>query len=69
MIGDFINNYEIDEIIDEGGMSTVYLGLHNTLERKAARKMLNPVLSTKPQYRTRVRNESNLISKYNNIVT
>jgi len=44
MVGEFINNYEIDEIIDEGGMSTVYVGIHKYLNRKAAVKMLNPIL-------------------------
>ncbi len=65
MIGEFVNNYEIDEIIDEGGMATVYLGIHNFLERKVAIKMLNPVLSKKPQYKKRFKNEANILAKFN----
>ncbi len=71
MIGQFVNNYEIDEIIDEGGMSTVYLGIHKYLKKKVAVKMLNPVLQKNPQYKKRFLNEAKLLSKLNhpNIVT
>ena len=71
MVGEYINNYEIDEIIDEGGMSTVYLGIHKTLRRKVAVKMLNPILKKNPQYKKRFINEAKLLSKLNhpNIIT
>lgn len=71
MVGEFINNYEIDEIIDEGGMSTVYIGIHKYLKRKAAVKMLNPILEKNPQYKKRFINEAKLLSKLNhpNIIT
>ncbi|MCF6185035.1 MAG: serine/threonine protein kinase, partial [Bacteroidales bacterium] len=71
MIGKYLNNYEIDEIIEEGGMSTVYLGIHKYLKNKAAIKMLNPILKKNPQYKTRFFNEAKLLSRLNhpNIVT
>jgi len=71
MVGKFINNYEIDEIIDEGGMSTVYLGIHKYLKKKVAIKMLNPVLQKNPLYKKRFLNEAKLLSKLNhpNIIT
>jgi len=71
MVGEYINNYEIDEILDEGGMSTVYLGIHKYLKKKAAIKMLNPVLQKNPQYKTRFFNEAKLLSRLNhpNIIT
>ena len=71
MVGEFINNYEIDEIIDEGGMSTVYIGIHKYLKRKAAVKMLNPILEKNPQYKKRFINEAKLLSRLNhpNIIT
>ncbi len=71
MVGEFVNNYEIDEIIDEGGMSTVYIGIHKYLKRKAAVKMLNPILKKNPQYKKRFINEAKLLSKLNhpNIIT
>jgi tRNA A-37 threonylcarbamoyl transferase component Bud32 len=71
MVGKYINNYLIDEIIDEGGMSIVYLGIHRDLKRKAAIKMLNPVLCKNPQYKKRFLNEARLLSRLNhqNIIT
>ncbi len=71
MIGEFINNYEIDEIIDQGGMSVVYLGIHNLLGRKAAVKVLNPLLMQKPQLRKRFKTEAKILSQlqHPNIVT
>jgi tRNA A-37 threonylcarbamoyl transferase component Bud32 len=71
MVGKFINNYQIDEIIDEGGMSIVYMGIHKELKRKVAIKMLNPVLSKNPQYKKRFLNEARLLSRLNhqNIIT
>ena len=65
MIGKYINNYEIDEIIDHGGMATVYLGIHKKLNRKVAIKMLNPILEKKPLYKKRFINEAKLLSKLN----
>ena len=47
MIGSIIENYEIDELIDEGGMGSIYLGVHKFLPRKAAIKALNPLLKSK----------------------
>ncbi|RLD52748.1 MAG: hypothetical protein DRI94_02170 [Bacteroidetes bacterium] len=71
MIGEVLNNYEIDEIIDEGGMSTVYLGIHKYLKKKVAVKMLNPLLQKNPLYKKRFLNEAKLLSRLNhpNIIT
>ncbi len=71
MVGKYIQNYQIDEIIDEGGMSIVYLGVHKELKRKVAIKMLNPVLSKNPMYKKRFLNEAKLLSRLNhqNIIT
>jgi len=65
MVGEYINDYEIDEIIDEGGMATVYIGIHKVLKRKVAIKMLNPILEKNPQYKKRFINEAKLLSKLN----
>ncbi len=63
MIGSIIANYEIDELIDEGGMGSIYLGLHKFLPRKAAIKVLNPLLSSKPEIIERFRNEALILSQ------
>ncbi len=63
MIGSIIENYEIDELIDEGGMGSIYLGLHKFLPRKAAIKALNPLLTSKPEIIERFRNEALILSQ------
>ncbi len=63
MIGSIIENYEIDELIDEGGMGSIYLGLHKFLPRKAAIKALNPLLISKPEIIERFRNEALILSQ------
>jgi len=63
MIGSTVGYYEIDELIDEGGMGSIYLGIHKFLSRKAAIKVLNPLLKTKPDIIDRFRNEAMVLSK------
>lgn len=65
MVGKYINDYEIDEIIDEGGMSTVYLGIHKQLKRKAAIKMLHPNLAKNPENRKRFKQEALTLARLN----
>ncbi len=71
MIGKYILNYQIDEIIERGGMSTVYLGIHKYLKRKVAIKHLSPNLATNPENRKRFKNEALQLASFNhpNIVT
>jgi len=63
MIGKYVNSYEVDEIIESGGMSTVYLGIHKDIGYKVAIKALNPLLQKKPNYIERFRNEALLLSQ------
>ncbi len=71
MIGATILNYEINELIDEGGMGSIYLGQHKYLNRQVAIKDLNPLLRNKPEIIERFRNEAQILSQLNhpNIVT
>ncbi len=71
MIGATILNYEIHELIDEGGMGSIYLGQHKYLNRQVAIKDLNPLLRNKPEIIERFRNEAQILSQLNhpNIVT
>ena len=64
MIGKYVQNYEIDEIIEKGGMSVVYLGVHKDLKRKVAIKHLYPNLATKPENRKRFKNEAIRLSAF-----
>jgi serine/threonine protein kinase len=63
MIGTVVQNYEIDELIDEGGMGSIYLGVHKFLKREVAIKDLNPLLRNKPEIIERFRNEALILSQ------
>ena len=63
MIGTIVQNYEIDELIDEGGMGSIYLGVHQFLKREVAIKDLNPLLRNKPEIIERFRNEALILSQ------
>lgn len=71
MIGKYVLNYMVDEIIERGGMSTVYLGVHKYLKRKVAIKHLAPDLAAKPENRKRFKNEAAQLAAFShpNIVT
>lgn len=63
MIGTLVGNYEVKEMIGDGGMGTVYLGEHSTLGRKVAIKMLHSQFARNENIRARFRNEANTLSK------
>ena len=65
MIGTIVQNYEIDELIDEGGMGSIYLGVHQFLKREVAIKDLNPLLRNKPEIIERFRNSKIWTNKGN----
>jgi serine/threonine protein kinase len=71
MIGEKIINYRIISLIGEGGMGSVYLGKHETLDRNVAIKVLLPEFARNPEIRERFINEAKTLSKLNhqNIVT
>ena len=62
MIGKKILNYKIESVLGEGGMGTVYLGIHSQLGRKVAIKMLHPNLSKHAQLRERFKNEASALA-------
>jgi len=57
-----ILNYNLTNLIGEGGMAFVYLGVHERLEKKVAVKVLNPMLSANAQIRARFENEAKIMS-------
>ena len=71
MIGSKILNYTITDKIGEGGMGIVYLGVHNTLDRKVAIKILNPSFASDIEIKGRFINEAKALSGllHPNIVT
>ncbi len=62
MIGKQILNYKIECLLGEGGMGTVYLGIHIQLGRKVAIKMLHPNLSKNASIRERFKNEASALA-------
>ncbi len=71
MINTKILTYTVKSKIGEGGMGSVYLGIHQNLDRKAAIKVLNPELSNNAELIKRFHNEAITLSKLNhqNIVS
>ena len=65
-----ILNYNLTNLIGEGGMAYVYEGVHVRLGSKVAIKILNPILSANTQIRARFENEAAIMAslKHPNIV-
>ena len=53
-----IGQYKILHLLGKGGMATVYLGIHETLGKKVAIKILNDDLARKPNARKRFLSEA-----------
>jgi serine/threonine protein kinase len=62
VIGQRINNYEIAELIGEGGMGTVYMARHPFIDRKVAIKVLRASLANDPSVVHRFFNEAKAAS-------
>ena len=71
MIGQKIGKYRLTSYLGEGGMASVYEGVHETIGSKAAVKILNPSLSSNNQIRERFKNEAKFMFslKHPNIAT
>ncbi|MBI1763086.1 MAG: protein kinase [Acidobacteria bacterium] len=60
-----IGNYQIQMLIGEGGMGTVFKGLDLMLEREVAIKVLRPELARQPQLVERFRAEAIALARLN----
>ncbi len=58
VVGSVVGNYQIIRKLGEGGMGAVYLAQHTLLGRRAALKMLLPMLSARPDVVNRFFNEA-----------
>jgi serine/threonine-protein kinase len=61
LIGTRLDKYEVLQKVGEGGMATVYLGRHSTLNRQVAIKVLHPHLSSSQRNRKRFAREARAI--------
>ena len=57
-----IGKYSITRKIGEGGMASVYEGIHEKLGTKVAIKILSPILARNAQLRQRFENEANFMA-------
>ncbi len=63
MLHQQIQNYKITALLGEGGMGTVYLAEHITIQRKVAVKVLHSQLTKNESLRQRFQNEAVLMAK------
>jgi eukaryotic-like serine/threonine-protein kinase len=65
MLNYTIGNYQIQTLVGEGGMGTVFKGLDLMLEREVAIKVLRPELARQPQLVERFRAEAVTLARIN----
>lgn len=63
MIDNKIGNFKITEFIEDGGMGTIYKGIHIQLERLVAVMVLHQNLTSNPQFKERFLNEAKILAK------
>jgi eukaryotic-like serine/threonine-protein kinase len=66
-----VGRYELEELVGEGGMSSVYRAYDTVLERRVAIKILHEHFSRDPEYVERFRREARAIARlaHPNVVT
>jgi tRNA A-37 threonylcarbamoyl transferase component Bud32 len=66
-----VGRYELEELVGEGGMSTVYRAYDTVLERRVAIKVLHEHFSRDPEYVERFKREARAIARlaHPNVVT
>jgi eukaryotic-like serine/threonine-protein kinase len=66
-----VGRYELEELVGEGGMSSVYRAYDTVLERRVAIKVLHEHFSRDPEYVERFRREARAIARlaHPNVVT
>jgi len=65
MKGRLIHHYQIDSLLGEGGMGTVYRAIDTHLERPVAIKMLHTHLVNQVSFMERFRNEALILARLN----
>src|SRR6185503_20867918 len=62
-LSEVIGGYELERVLGQGGMSTVFLGRHRLLGRVAAVKVLSDGLTGNPQLTARCLREARIVSE------
>jgi eukaryotic-like serine/threonine-protein kinase len=64
MVGEVIaGRYDLEGLVEHGGMSSVYLGYDRMLERNVALKVLHPQYKDDPEYVERFRREARAVAQ------
>jgi serine/threonine protein kinase len=63
LIGKIIDNFEIQEVIGQGGMGIVYRGYHPALQLNAAVKVMKPELALQPGFYERFLQEARTVAR------
>ena len=63
MIGRMLLHHKVIEEIGQGGMSVVYRGHDEKLNRDVAIKVLHPFLTQKPECRARLQREAQAVAR------
>ncbi|MFB0534912.1 MAG: protein kinase, partial [Anaerolineae bacterium] len=58
MVGQFLGQYELIELIGKGGMARVYKSIQPALERYVAVKLLHPSVATNEDFLARFQREA-----------
>lgn len=61
----YIEGYEIERELDQGGMATVYLALQKSLKRKVVLKVMAPALALDPSFSKRFLREGEMVAQFN----
>ena len=66
-----IAGYRIESLIAKGGMATVYRAIQESLNRRVALKVMNPMLADTAEFAERFVNEASILAalSHNNIIT
>jgi serine/threonine-protein kinase PpkA len=65
MTGMYIEGYDIERELDQGGMATVYLALQKSLKRKVVLKVMAPALALDPSFSKRFLREGEMVAQFN----
>jgi serine/threonine protein kinase len=63
LIGKSLGNYKVVETLGQGGMSAVYVGYQETVDRKVAIKVLSTALGHNPQFVERFQLEARTVAR------
>ena len=65
LLGQTLGNYRVERVLDAGAMGQVFLGIHPTIDRKVAIKVLHEELCARPEIAKRFMSEARAVNHIN----